>query len=130
MSGRTNDRRLDCIFCKIVAGEINCIKVGESDLALAFLDMSPSSDGHTLVIPKNHSSDLLTTSDKDLHAVISLAKEVALNIEGSKLDCAGFNFLSNQGYLAGQRVNHMHLHVIPKYAIIKPGICMCPEIGL
>lgn len=106
----------DCIFCKIINKEIPCNLIAENPYAMAFLDIAPSSDGHTLVIPKKHYIDLMSCDQMYLNEVISLAKEVALKIDHSSLKPWGFNYLSNQGAIAGQVVNHFHLHVIPKYA--------------
>lgn len=105
-----------CIFCKIINKEIKSFIVAENDLALAFLDVNPISDGHTLIIPKKHTCDLNTCDRNSLGAVFELAQEVARNIEASSLNPWGFNFLSNQGNIAGQEVLHFHVHVIPKYA--------------
>lgn len=105
----------DCIFCKIVNKEIPTKIIAENNLALAFLDVSPISDGHTLVIPKNHHLDMGTCFKLDLKAVWDLAQDAGRLIEESKLKPWGFNYLSNQGSIAGQEVNHFHVHVIPKY---------------
>ncbi|BAC44141.1 HIT family protein [Malacoplasma penetrans] len=106
----------DCLFCKIVNKEIPSNIVDENAYALAFLDISPASDGHTLVIPKKHCIDLVHCDELYLKETISLAKKVADTIESSSLKPWGFNFLSNQGSIAGQVIFHFHLHVIPKYA--------------
>ncbi len=106
----------DCIFCKIIKKEIPAKIVLENDGAISFLDINPISDGHTVVIPKKHCSDLALCDKKSLNDVISLAQDVAKLYEDSKLKPWGFNYLSNQGSIAGQEVMHFHLHVIPKYA--------------
>lgn len=109
---------LDCIFCKIVKKEINAYIVAENDNAIAFLDVQPVSNGHTLVIPKNHHQDLSTTPLTILNSVIQLTQFVSKIIEkNKKLDCWGINYLSNQGKIAGQEINHFHIHIIPKYAV-------------
>ncbi|MGL4950299.1 MAG: HIT family protein [Mycoplasma sp.] len=105
----------NCIFCKIVNGEIPAKIVGENDLAIAFLDVNPISDGHTLVIPKQHHLDMGTCFKADLRAVWDLAQDVARTLESTKLNPWAFNYLSNQGKIAGQEVFHFHVHVIPKY---------------
>lgn len=107
----------NCIFCKIIRKEIPAKIIAENDHAIAFLDIDPISDGHTLVIPKKHFQDLGICDTVSLNAVINLAKTISRIIEKSKLDVWGFNYLSNQGQIAGQAVNHFHLHVIPKYAV-------------
>ncbi|MDR2568545.1 MAG: HIT family protein [Mycoplasmataceae bacterium] len=106
---------MDCIFCKIANGEIPCKKVAENDLAVAFLDLSPVSDGHTLVIPKKHSENLSSTDEEVLAGVFALVKEVTKKIYNSSLKPVGFNYVSNEGSEAGQMVFHFHVHVIPKY---------------
>ncbi len=107
---------MDCVFCKIIKGEIPAKIINENKGAVAFLDVSPVTNGHTLVIPKKHYQDLALCSEEDLHHVISLVAETAKQIEAcKKLDPWGFNYLSNQGSIAGQEVNHFHIHIIPKY---------------
>ncbi len=106
----------ECIFCKIISGEIPAKIVAENEYAVAFLDVSPVTNGHVLVIPKKHCLDLSTCDDDYLIGVIKLVKEVSKNIEAcKKLDPWGFNYLSNQGSIAGQEVNHFHFHILPKY---------------
>lgn len=104
----------DCIFCAIAAGEIPSFKVYEDDLVLAYLDINPFSKGHTLVIPKAHSTGLLDTDDATLAAVIARVKKVAAHIT-AKLGCDGFNILQNNGEAAGQTVRHVHFHIIPRW---------------
>ncbi len=106
----------DCIFCKIIKKEIPAKIILENEGAISFLDINPIADGHTIVIPKKHSIDLSTTDSESLKYVIQLVHDVAQLYDGSKLKPWGFNYLSNQGSIAGQEVNHFHMHVIPKYA--------------
>lgn len=103
----------DCVFCAIAAGEIPAFKLYEDELVLACLDVNPFSEGHSLVIPKAHSTGLLDTDDATLAAVIARVKRVAAQIAG-KLGCDGFNVLQNNGEAAGQTVRHLHFHVIPR----------------
>lgn len=112
------DKKIEdnCLFCKIVRGEVPAKIIAENDHALAFLDINPISDGHTLVIPKKHYQDLGVCDTIALNSVINLAKSISRIIEKSHLDAWGFNYLSNQGAIAGQVVMHFHMHVIPKYA--------------
>lgn len=106
----------DCIFCKILNNEINAKIIAENENAIAFLDASPISDGHCLVIAKKHLPDLALCEDKILTDVILLTKEVANKIETcKKLNPWGINYLSNQGKIAGQEIMHFHIHIIPKY---------------
>ena len=105
----------DCIFCAIAAGEIPSFKVYEDDLVLAYLDINPFTKGHTLVIPKAHSTGLLDTDDTVLAAVVARVKKVAAHLKAA-LPCDGFNILQNNGEAAGQTVMHLHFHIIPRYA--------------
>lgn len=106
----------NCIFCKIIKKEIPSKIVMENKGAIAFLDLNPIANGHTIVIPKNHCCDLATCNKQDLTDVINLVQDVSRLLESSKLKPWGFNYLSNQGNIAGQEVFHFHMHVIPKYA--------------
>lgn len=103
----------NCVFCAIAAGEIPCFKIYEDDLALAYLDINPFSEGHALVIPKAHTTGLLDTSDETLAALIARVKKVAGRIRET-LPCDGFNVLQNNGAAAGQTVPHLHFHVVPR----------------
>ena len=105
----------DCIFCAIAAGEIPSFRVYEDDLVLAYLDINPFSKGHTLVIPKQHSSGLLDTDDATLAAVIARVKKVAAHV-AAQLGCDGFNILQNNGEAAGQTVHHLHFHIVPRWS--------------
>ncbi len=103
-----------CIFCKIVKGEIPCEKIYENEENLAFLDISPLNPGHTLVVPKEHSRNVLEISENSYKAVAKTAQKVAKAIiEGLKAD--GVNVHMNNESAAGQVVFHTHIHVIPRY---------------
>lgn len=107
----------DCVFCNIVTKKISAKIVYEDDKSISFLDAWPTANGHALVIPKIHVSDLSHCPDDYLAHVIQNAKKTAEKLMDVKsLSPWGFNFLSNQGSVAGQEVMHFHLHVIPKYA--------------
>ncbi|WP_036499193.1 HIT family protein [[Mycoplasma] testudinis] len=106
----------DCIFCKIVKKEIPAMIIGETDQALAFLDVNPTADGHTIVIPKEHYRNLSITPWPILDEVMHLTSATATKLMKSQLDPWGINYLSNEGNVAGQEVFHFHFHVIPKYA--------------
>ena len=105
---------MNCIFCAIAKGEIPSFKIYEDDLVLAYLDINPFTKGHTLVIPKVHSSGLLDTSDETLAAIIARVKKVAAHLKNA-LPCDGFNILQNNGAAAGQTVMHLHFHIVPRY---------------
>ena len=106
---------MDCIFCKIIAGEVPSHKVYEDESSLAFLDISPSSRGHTLVIPREHAADLYEISPGSLAATISAVQAVA-HILRSKLQPDGMNVFQNNGAAAGQDVFHYHVHLVPRRA--------------
>ncbi len=103
----------DCVFCAIAAGEIPCFKVYEDELALAYLDINPFSEGHTLVIPKAHTTGLLDTPEETLAALLARVKKVAAHLK-SALGCDGFHVLQNNGAAAGQTVGHIHFHIVPR----------------
>ncbi len=103
----------DCVFCAIAAGEIPSFKVYEDDLVLAYLDINPFTEGHTLVIPKAHSANLLDTPAETLKEVVARVQKVAAHIQAT-LPCDGFNILQNNGAAAGQTVHHIHFHIVPR----------------
>ena len=103
----------DCIFCKIVAGDIPCFKIFESDAVLSFMDINPLADGHALVIPKVHSKNVFETSDADLAHCIQAAKRVAQAVE-DVLSPDGINLTQANGKGAGQSVFHFHFHILPR----------------
>lgn len=102
----------DCIFCKIISGDIPCMKVYEDDIVLAYLDINPDSDGHTLIIPKEHYKDINDIPDKTLLHIYKTSKKIMKILE-EKLGCDGFSLLQNNGSI--QEVKHYHLHVKPYY---------------
>ncbi len=105
----------DCIFCKILAGELPSTQIAESERAIAFMDINPASEGHALVIPRDHSRDLLDIPAEDLTACALLAQQVARTAV-DRLEADGVNLLNCCGADAWQTVFHFHLHVIPRYA--------------
>lgn len=105
----------DCLFCKIVRGEVPCYKVYEDDAVLAFLDVGPVSKGHTLVIPKEHAENLEAGSEETSVALMRAVHRIAPKIM-SALQASGYNLGMNHGEIAGQEVLHTHLHIMPRYA--------------
>ena len=103
---------MNCIFCKIVNGEIPSYKIYEDEKVLAFLDINPTSPGHTLIIPKNHALDLMDIDNNILSHIFNIAKDIA-NIQMKKLNATGFTLVQNNGSV--QEVKHYHLHVMPAY---------------
>ena len=104
----------DCIFCKIVKGEIPCAKVYENDKILAFLDIAPVNKSHTLVIPKEHHKDLLDMPDATLAELAKTAKKIAKAVVKAT-GAVGFNIGQSNGKAAGQLVMHFHLHIMPRF---------------
>jgi histidine triad (HIT) family protein len=104
----------DCIFCKIVAGELPSELVQEDDHTVAFMDINPWTRGHALVIPRNHSPNLYEVGEDDLRHTSSAAKRLALRMK-ERLRCDGVNLLNAAEPAAWQTVFHFHLHVIPRY---------------
>ncbi len=106
--------RQQCVFCKIVAGEIPCYKVYEDSKLLAFLDINPANPGHILVVPKTHFTVLPQMPDKDIAHLFSVVKSLA-GIVFEVLQAEGVNVLQNNGEIAGQAVPHVHVHIIPRF---------------
>jgi histidine triad (HIT) family protein len=105
----------DCIFCKIVAGELPAEIVDEDERAIAFMDINPATRGHLLVIPREHTRNLLTVEPEDLMACAAMAQRMARRVS-DRLEPDGVNILNSCGQAAWQTVFHFHLHVIPRYA--------------
>jgi histidine triad (HIT) family protein len=104
----------DCIFCKIVRGEIPCAKLYENELVLSFLDINPINPGHALVIPKNHYDTLFEVPSQELEACALAAQKVGKAVHEA-LGAHGMNFLQNNFEAAGQLIMHAHFHLIPRY---------------
>jgi histidine triad (HIT) family protein len=104
----------DCLFCKIVAGEVPATRVREDERTIAFMDINPATRGHLLVIPRAHARDVLEVPDEDLAACLVAAKELAGRLQ-ERFDAAGVNLLNSCGAAAWQTVFHFHVHVIPRY---------------
>jgi len=104
----------DCIFCKIVAGELPAAVVGSDERVLAFLDINPATRGHTLVIPRAHVENIHEIGSEDLAAAIALAQTIAVRAR-ERLGADGVNLLHSSGSAAWQTVFHFHIHVIPRY---------------
>ena len=103
----------ECIFCKIIRGEIPCSKVYEDDKVLAFLDIAPVNKGHTLVVPKEHYETLLDVPDSVLAEVVKVVKKISKAVVKST-GTDGFNVMQNNGKPAGQVVPHYHIHIVPR----------------
>lgn len=103
---------LDCIFCKIINSDIPCYKVYEDEIVLAFLDVNPETNGHTLIVPKKHYQDLYDIDSQVLNHILKVAKEIADKLT-NKLNCDGITLVQNNGDV--QEVKHFHLHIKPYY---------------
>jgi histidine triad (HIT) family protein len=105
----------DCIFCRIVAGELKAHVVYEDESVLAFLDIHPASRGHVMVIPKAHAESLDRLDEPQIGGLF-LGVKAVMGILEKALKPAGMNVGWNHGWAAGQRVDHLHVHLIPRYA--------------
>ena len=104
----------DCLFCKIVSGDLPSVRVHEDERTVSFMDINPATRGHLLVVPRAHARDLLVIAPEDLAACAHAAQRMAsLAIE--KLGATGVNLLNSCGERAWQTVFHFHVHVIPRY---------------
>ena len=103
-----------CIFCEIANGNISSHTIYEDQHVIAFLDVNPTSKGHTLVVPKQHFTSFLDCDKEVLAHCISAAQDLS-NQMITKLNCDGVNILTNIGEAAGQSVMHFHIHIIPRY---------------
>ncbi|AQX14898.1 HIT family protein [Tessaracoccus lapidicaptus] len=110
---------MDCLFCAIVAGDIPARRIYEDEVAIAFLDIHPWQEGHTLVVPRRHSVDAL--ADDEALAEIAPAVARVGRLLKERLGAQACNILSNAGPVSGQEVLHTHVHVLPRYAD-NPGI--------
>jgi len=104
----------DCIYCKIIAGEVPSYCIYEDDLFKVLLDIYPSTVGHTLIIPKEHAANIFELGERQAAALMPLAKKIAIALK-NLLNCDGMNILQNNGETAGQTINHYHMHLIPRY---------------
>lgn len=111
---KNHNSKDDCLFCKIVQGKEPSHKVFENEQVYAFLDIYPKSEGHTLVIPKNHSVNLLDAPAADICAVMEVVKKLANEYQES-LGAAGFKVFINNGRIANQIIPHLHAHLLPIY---------------
>jgi histidine triad (HIT) family protein len=108
------ERDPDCLFCKIVAGELPATIVAEDERTVSFMDINPATRGHALVVPRRHAIDLLAVGEEDLAACAEAARRLAARAKDA-LAADGVNLLNSCGPAAWQTVFHFHLHVIPRY---------------
>ena len=115
----------DCIFCKIIAGEIPSATIYENDEFKVILDRFPSGEGHALILPKAHAANIYELPDETAGKAMILAKHMATRLRDG-LHCDGFNSVQNNGEIAGQTVFHFHMHLIPRYKNDNAGILWEP----
>ena len=104
----------NCIFCKIVSGELPCYKVYEDESYLAFLDIKPVNKGHTIIIPKKHSDNFLDSNIEESKGILSVLQKIGkavLKATGAQ----GCNISTNNGSAAGQVIMHLHWHIVPRF---------------
>lgn len=104
---------MDCIFCKIINGNLPANKIFENNNFIAILDAFPANEGHTLVIPKRHFENIFDIDENILKEGYTIAKKISSSIKKS-LNIENINILQNNGALAGQTVYHFHIHIIPR----------------
>jgi len=105
---------MECIFCKIIDGEIPAVKVLDEELVVAFMDINPSSKGHMLVVPKNHVENIFEIPESDLTALIKAVKRCAKAVKEA-LNAEGITILQLNGKASDQIVPHFHIHIIPRW---------------
>jgi histidine triad (HIT) family protein len=109
----------DCVFCKIIKGELPCAKVFEDNEVLVFMDINPVAKGHALVVPKAHHDPITHTPPKILRKLITIVQRIA-RAQMAGLQADGINVSQANGVTAGQIVPHLHFHVIPRFATNAP----------
>lgn len=104
---------MECIFCKVIKGELPSYKIYDDDYVVAFLDIAPVNEGHILVVPKKHFDSLEDVDELMLSYIMNIVKKCGAAIEKT-LGVKGYNVIINNGSVAGQVINHFHCHVIPR----------------
>ena len=105
----------ECIFCKIIKGEIHSFTIYEDETFKVILDRFPAAAGHVLIIPKEHYSDMFSLPEEVAAKVYPLAQKVAAKVKEA-VGAEGINIIQNNGETAGQSVHHFHLHIVPRKA--------------
>lgn len=109
------DQTLDCVFCRLLSGELEVSLVHRDDLCAAFMDIQPVTPGHVLVVPHRHVPNLTDLNREEGARMFQLGQRLATALRKSGLRCEGINFFLADGEAAGQEVFHTHLHVFPRY---------------
>lgn len=104
----------DCIFCKIANGQIPSKTLYEDEDFRVILDLGPATEGHALILPKEHAANLFELSEEQASKALLVAQKIAVRMKNT-LGCDGLNLVQNNGEAAGQTVSHFHIHVIPRY---------------
>lgn len=104
---------MECIFCRIIRGEIPAEIIYQDKNVLAFLDINPVAPGHTLVVPKKHTARFISAPDELIYQTIKTAKKIAPKVLKA-VGATDFNLITNNGPAAGQSVEHLHFHIIPR----------------
>ncbi|MGA8218309.1 MAG: HIT family protein [Solirubrobacterales bacterium] len=118
----------DCLFCGIVEGSIPSQTIDSDERTVAFMDINPATRGHALVVPRNHSADLLEIGPDDLSAAILAAQRLARRMK-QVLGADGINLINSYGSAAWQTVFHFHIHVVPRYEDDPLKLPWIPEPG-
>ena len=118
----------DCLFCRIVAGTIPSETIDSDERTVAFMDINPATPGHALVVPREHSADLLEIGEEDLTATILAAQRLAKHMK-EVLNADGINLINACGSAAWQTVFHFHIHVVPRYEDDPLKLPWVPEPG-
>ena len=105
----------NCIFCKIINQESPASLVFEDNLCIAFLDINPISEGHVLVIPKQHSERFSEVENETVGHLFKVGQKILRAMERSEIKCEGANLFHSDGVVAGQEVMHSHLHIAPRF---------------
>lgn len=103
---------MDCLFCKIINGDVPCFKIYEDDVVISFLDINPQTNGHTLIIPKKHYLDMDDIDIETINHIFEVAKKIKKLLE-EKLNIDGLTLVQNNGL--SEEIKHYHLHLIPNY---------------
>jgi len=104
----------NCLFCKIIKKEIPCYKIYEDEETLAFLDITPTSEGHTLIIPKKHYENIHDIAEETLKNAMKTTKKISAKLK-EKLNATGINIINASGKDAQQSIFHIHFHAVPRY---------------
>ncbi|HKU74747.1 MAG TPA: HIT family protein [Pyrinomonadaceae bacterium] len=106
----------DCVFCKLISGELEVSVIYQDELCFAMMDIQPVTSGHALVVPRRHAPYLADLDEEDGAQMFRVAQRVAAALRKSGVKCEGVNFFLADGEAAGQEVFHVHLHVFPRYS--------------